>query len=174
MGTTNGLTKAPKGSIWSYSFKSIDAAGTISVGFKSTKTGIVVIFSPPDSGVKTIPKSNPIVGIQIFDTAEGKKPFPKKAIELTQFGSSAGQKESDKLILTISYSRLDQTVIKKLIISGLDSTGNLVSTTIDLATPKGSTKKPFVYTATKATTRNYKLILEIEEWLAGDPLISHG
>jgi hypothetical protein len=174
MGTTSVLTKAPQGSTWSYSFKSIDAAGTISVGFKSLKKDLVVIFCPPDAGAKKVPKSNPVVGIQVFDTAGGKNPYPKKAIELTQFGSPTDPKSDDKLILTINYSRLDLSVVKKLIISGMDATGTLVSTTIDLAAPKASTKKPFVYSAARATTKAYKLVLEIAEWPKGDPLISHG
>jgi hypothetical protein len=174
MGKTVVLPKTPHGKSWSYTFNSAGAAGTISVAFETLKSSIAVIFMPPDEQTKKIPKTTPLVGIQVFDTSGGKAPLSGNAKELTEFGDPKKPKDAEKLILTIKYSKLDTAVIKKLYLSGENSSGKLVTTTIDLSNPAGADNSPFRYTAKKEATKSCQIVLKIAEWPKGDPLISHG
>lgn len=170
-----GIADSPLGEKWSYDFKNADVEGTISVGFRNPQKNLAVLFKPYFKGLKTEPRSTPIVGIQIFDTSKGNDPASRTAaLELTQFGKSANGRNDTTLILTITLTKFNFAKNKYLFITAPGAGGTLDSIQIELDKPSGSTKKPFIYTAAKSRSRTYKLILEITEWPKGDPLISHG
>ncbi|OHD81804.1 MAG: hypothetical protein A3J97_00025 [Spirochaetes bacterium RIFOXYC1_FULL_54_7] len=174
MGTTDKLPKEPQGKLWSYDFKSESVEGTISVGFNNLQKDLAVIFKPFVKGTPKPPKSTPLIGIQLFSTSGSKNPFPTGAVELTKFGTASKLDDDRRLYLTIKYTELSETVIKKIYLSSVDGNGGPISTTIDLAAPKDSITPPFVYTVKKAKTSKPQLVLAISEWPEGDPLISHG